>query len=617
MAKFRRISITKKSAAFEFSTLIVYNNPRRHSRKAAQEVIEMDYKKLYEEWISNPYFAEEIKAELTAIEQDENEIKERFYKELEFGTAGLRGVIGAGTNRMNIYTVRKTTQGLANYIAAVNGQEKGVAIAHDSRRMSPEFAKEAALCLSANGVKAYIFDSLRPTPELSYAVRKLGCIAGINITASHNPPEYNGYKVYWEDGAQITPPHDSGIMAEVQKVTDYNTVKTMDEETAKAAGLFQVIGKEVDDAYIEELKSQVIHMDAIKAMAKELKIVYSPLHGTGNIPARRVLKELGFEQVYVVKEQELPDGEFPTVSYPNPEADEAFELGLKLAKEVDADLVLATDPDADRLGVRVKDKNGEYHTLTGNMSGCLLADYELGQRKAVNGSLPQDGAMISTIVTTNMAAAIAKYYGVKFIEVLTGFKYIGQQILGFETSGVGSYLFGFEESYGCLIGTHARDKDAIVATMALCEAAAYYKTKDMTLWDAMIEMYERYGYYKDDIQSITLKGIEGLAQIQTILENLRKNPPAEIGGYKVLSARDYKADTIVDMETKEVKATGLPSSNVLYYDLTDDAWVCVRPSGTEPKIKIYYGVKGSSLTDADEKSAALGQELKKLIDQMM
>ena len=577
----------------------------------------MDYKKLYEEWLSNPYFDEETKAELKAIEQDENEIKERFYKELEFGTAGLRGVIGAGTNRMNIYTVRKTTQGLANYIAAVNGQEKGVAIAHDSRRMSPEFAKEAALCLAANGVKAYIFDSLRPTPELSYAVRKLGCIAGINITASHNPPEYNGYKVYWEDGAQITPPHDSGIMAEVQKVTDYNTVKTMDEEAAKVAGLFQVIGKEVDDAYIEELKSQVIHMDAIKAMAKELKIVYSPLHGTGNLPARRVLKELGFEQVYVVKEQELPDGEFPTVSYPNPEADEAFELGLKLAKEVDADLVLATDPDADRLGVRVKDKNGEYHTLTGNMSGCLLADYELGQRKAVNGSLPQDGAMISTIVTTNMAAAIAKYYGVKFIEVLTGFKYIGQQILGFETSGVGSYLFGFEESYGCLIGTHARDKDAIVATMALCEAAAYYKTKDMTLWDAMIEMYERYGYYKDDIQSITLKGIEGLAQIQTILENLRKNPPAEIGGYKVLSARDYKADTIVDMETKEVKATGLPSSNVLYYDLTDDAWVCVRPSGTEPKIKIYYGVKGTSLTDADEKSAALGQELKKLIDQMM
>ena len=578
----------------------------------------MDYKKLYEEWLSNPYFDEDTKKELKAIENDENEVKERFYKELEFGTAGLRGVIGAGVNRMNIYTVRKTTQGLANYIAAVNGQAKGVAIAHDSRRMSPEFAKEAALCLAANGVKAYIFDSLRPTPELSFAVRKLGCIAGINITASHNPPEYNGYKVYWEDGAQITPPHDTGIMDEVKKVTDFAAVKTMDEDSAKAAGLYQVIGQEVDDAYMEELKSQVIHMDAIKAMAKELKIVYSPLHGTGNIPARRVLKELGFENVYVVKEQELPDGEFPTVSYPNPEADEAFDLGLKLAQEVDADLVLATDPDADRLGVRVKDsKTGEYHTLTGNMSGCLLADYEIGQRKEMNKGLPEDGAMVSTIVTTNMAGAIARHYGIRFIEVLTGFKYIGQQILGFETSGKGTYLFGFEESYGCLIGTHARDKDAIVATMALCEAAAYYKTKNMTLWDAMIAMYDKYGYYKDDIQSITLKGIEGLEKIQTILENLRKNPPSVIGDYKVTSARDYKADTVINMETKEVKATGLPSSNVLYYDLTDDAWVCVRPSGTEPKIKLYYGIKGTSLADADEKSAALGQAVKELIDKMM
>lgn len=578
----------------------------------------MDCKELYKDWLENPYFDENTKAELKEIQQDEKEIKERFYKELEFGTAGLRGIIGAGTNRMNIYTVRKTTQGLANYIAAVNGQAKGVAIAYDSRRMSPEFAKEAALCLAANGVKAYIFETLRPTPELSFAVRELGCIAGINITASHNPPEYNGYKVYWEDGAQITPPHDSGIMAEVQKVVNYNEVKTMDEEAAKAAGLFAVIGKEIDDAYMEALKSQVIHADAIKAMAKELKIVYSPLHGTGNIPARRVLKELGFENVYVVKEQELPDGEFPTVSYPNPEADEAFELGLKLAKEVDADLVLATDPDADRLGVRVKDsKTGEYHTLTGNMSGCLLADYELGQKKEVYGKLPEDGAVISTIVTTNMAAAIAKHYGVEFIEVLTGFKYIGQQILGFETKGKGSYLFGFEESYGCLIGTHARDKDAIVATMALCEAAAYYKTKGMTLWDAMVAMYEKYGYYKDDIQSITLKGIEGLEKIQTILENLRKNPPTEIGTYKVLSARDYKADTVVNMETKEVTDTGLPSSNVLYYDLNDDAWVCVRPSGTEPKIKIYYGIKGTSLQDADEKSAALGADVKKLIDAMM
>ena len=577
----------------------------------------MDYKEIYESWLNNPYFDEDTKDELRAIAEDENEIKERFYKELEFGTAGLRGIIGAGTNRMNIYTVRKTTQGLANYILAVNGQDKGVAIAYDSRRMSPEFAGEAALCLAANGVKAYIFESLRPTPELSFALRKLGCIAGINITASHNPPEYNGYKVYWEDGAQITPPHDTGIMEEVQKVTDYNEVKTMSREDAEKAGLYQVIGQEVDDAYIAELKSQVLHMDAIRAAAKDLKIVYSPLHGTGNIPARRVLKELGFEHVYVVKEQELPDGEFPTVSYPNPEAEEAFELGLKLAKEVDADLVLATDPDADRLGVRVKDaKTGEYHTLTGNMSGCLLADYEIGQKKELQG-LPEDGALITTIVSTNMAGAIARYYGVKLIEVLTGFKYIGQQILNFETGGKGTYLFGFEESYGCLIGTHARDKDAIVATMALCEAAAYYKTKNMTLWDAMIQMYERYGYYKDEIQSITLKGIEGLAKIQEIMNTLRQNPPKEIGGYGVQAFRDYKEDKVVNFADGTTGTTGLPSSNVLYFDLTDDAWLCVRPSGTEPKIKFYYGIKGSSLKDADEKSAAMGQAVLDMIHKML
>ena len=448
-------------------------------------------------------------------------------------------------------------------------------------------------------------------------MRSLGCIAGINITASHNPPEYNGYKVYWEDGAQITPPHDKRIMDEVRAVTDYNTVKTMDLAQAKAAGLYQTIGAEVDDGYISELKKQVIHQDAIDAVGSELKIVYSPLHGTGNIPARRILRELGFKNVYVVKEQELPDGDFPTVSYPNPEAKEAFELGLGLAKEVDADLVLATDPDADRLGVYVKDsKTGEYKELTGNMSGCLLADYEIGQRKELYG-LPEDGYLIKTIVTSNMADAIAKSYGVGLIEVLTGFKYIGQQILGFETTGKGHYLFGFEESYGCLIGTHARDKDAIVATMALCEAAAYYKTKGKTLWDAMVDMYEKYGYYKDAIQSITLKGIEGLQKIQEILETLRKNPPMEVGGYKVVKARDYQADTIRDIATGEVTPTGLPSSNVLYYDLTDDAWLCVRPSGTEPKVKFYYGIKGTSLEDADEKSDKLGKEVLAMIDAML
>ncbi len=576
----------------------------------------MDYREIYEQWLANPYFDEATKEELKGISEDENEIKERFYMDLEFGTAGLRGIIGAGTNRMNIYVVRRATQGLANYIAKVDKKAQGVAIAYDSRHMSPEFAEEAALCLAANGIKAYIFESLRPTPELSFAVRHLGCVSGINVTASHNPPEYNGYKVYWEDGAQITPPHDSGIMGEVKSISDWNTVKTMDKAEAEKAGLFQVIGKEVDDAYMAELKKQVIHMDAIEKEGKNLKIVYTPLHGTGNIPARRILKELGFENVYVVKEQELPDGDFPTVSYPNPEAAEAFELGLKLAKEVDADLVLATDPDADRLGVRVKDKNGEYHDLTGNMSGCLLANYELSQRKAVNGSLPEDGALIKTIVTTNLADAIAKGYGVNLIEVLTGFKFIGQQILGFENSGKGSYLFGFEESYGCLIGTYARDKDAIVATMALCEAAAYYKTQGKTLWDAMIEMYEQFGYYKDAIQSVTMKGIEGLQKIQEIMNSLRQNPPAEFAGHKVTAVRDYKADTITDVATGAVKPTGLPNSNVLYYELTEDAWVCVRPSGTEPKVKFYYGVKGTSLADADEKSDIMGKAVLDMVDSM-
>lgn len=577
----------------------------------------MGYRENYEAWLNNPYFDEATRAELQGIAGDEKEIEERFYMDLEFGTAGLRGVIGAGTNRMNIYTVRKATQGLANYISQVDAKAQGVAIAYDSRRMSPEFADEAALCLAANGIKAYVFESLRPTPELSYAVRKLGCIAGINITASHNPPEYNGYKVYWEDGAQITPPHDTGIMAEVRKVTDYATVKTMSLEDAKAAGLYQMIGADIDDPYMEELKKLVLHQDCIDKVAADMKIVYTPLHGTGNIPVRRVLKELGFQNVYVVPEQELPDGEFPTVSYPNPEAEEAFELGLALGKKVDADLILATDPDADRLGVYVKDsKTGEYHSLTGNMSGCLIGDYVIGQRKEQSG-LPEDGAFIRSIVSTNMADAIAAHYGIELIEVLTGFKFIGQKILEFEKTGKGTYLFGMEESYGCLTGTYARDKDAIVASMTLCEAAAYYKTKNMTLWDAMLAMYEKYGYYKDDVTSITLKGIEGLAKIQEIMNTLRENAPAEIGGYKVNVVRDYKNDTVTDVATGAVTPTGLPSSNVLYYEMTDDAWVCVRPSGTEPKVKFYLGVKGTSLEDADAKSKELSKAVLAMIDKML
>lgn len=576
-----------------------------------------DYMGIYEEWLSNPYFDEATKEELRAISGDENEIKERFYMDLEFGTAGLRGIIGAGINRMNIYVVRRATQGLANYIIKQGGASRGVAIAYDSRRMSPEFAEEAALTLAANGIKAYKFESLRPTPELSFAVRELGCIAGINVTASHNPPEYNGYKVYWEDGAQFTPPHDKGVTEEVLAIEDLSTVKTMSAKDAMEAGLYQIIGAEIDDKYIENVKAQVVNQDAIDKMQDDITIVYSPLHGTGNIPARRVMKEIGFEHVYVVPEQELPDGEFPTVSYPNPEAEEAFALGLKLAEEKNADLVLATDPDADRLGVYVKDtKSGSYIPLTGNMSGSLLCDYVLSQKQA-KGEIPADGQVVKSIVTTNLVDAIAAHYGVELVEVLTGFKFIGQQILKTERTGVGHYLFGLEESYGCLIGTYARDKDAISATAALCEAAAYYKEKGMTLWDAMIAMYEKYGYYKDAVKSIGLKGIEGLAKIQEIMENFRQNPPTELGGYKVLSARDYKADTIKDMVTGEVTPTGLPSSNVLYYDMNDGAWLCVRPSGTEPKIKFYYGIKGTSLEDADQKSAELGDKLMELVNQML
>ena len=576
-----------------------------------------DYKKIYEEWLSNPYFDEKTKAELRAIADDENEIKERFYMDLEFGTAGLRGIIGAGINRMNIYVVRRATQGLANYIIKQGGADKGVAIAFDSRHMSPEFAEEAALTLAANGIKAYKFESLRPTPELSFTVRELGCIAGINITASHNPPEYNGYKVYWEDGAQFTPPHDKGVTEEVLAIEDLSTVKTTTVEEAVKAGKYQIIGKEIDDKYIAHVKAQVVNQDAIDKMQDSIKIVYTPLHGTGNIPARRVLKEIGFTHVYVVPEQELPNGDFPTVSYPNPEAAEAFELGLKMAKELDADLVLATDPDADRLGVYVKDtKSGDYIPLTGNMSGSLLCEYVLSQKKA-NGQIPADGQVVKSIVSTNLIDEIAKGYGVELIEVLTGFKWIGQQILKNEKTGKGHYLFGMEESYGCLIGTYARDKDAISATAALCEAAAYYKMKGMTLWDAMIVMYEKYGYCKDAVKSIGLSGIEGLAKIQSIMENSRNNTPAEIGGYKVVSARDYKADTIKDMATGEVKPTGLPSSNVLYYDMEDGAWVCVRPSGTEPKIKFYYGVKGTSLEDGEKKSEELGAAVMALVDKMM
>lgn len=574
----------------------------------------MDAKKRYEEWIKNPYFDNATKAELKRIANDEKEIEERFYRDLEFGTGGLRGIIGAGTNRMNIYTVRKATQGLSNFILKEKTDKKGVAIAFDSRNMSPEFAEEAALCLAANGIKAYIFPSLRPTPMLSFALRELGCTAGIVVTASHNPPEYNGYKVYWEDGAQITYPKDEQIIGEVNAVTDYASVRTMSREEAKKAGLYQVIGTEIDDQYIEALKSLVIHEEIIRKEAQNLKIVYTPLHGTGNIPVRRILTELGFEKVYIVKEQELPDGNFPTVSYPNPEDKNAFKLALDLAKEVDADIILATDPDADRLGVYAKDtKTGEYRSFTGNMSGMLILEYILSQRKEL-GTLPKNGAVVTTVVSGKMSKEISKEYGMTLIETLTGFKYIGEQIKFFEQSGKHEYVFGYEESYGCLVGTHARDKDAVVAVMALCEVAAYCRHQGITLCDQMELLFKKYGYYKEGLCTVTLKGQEGAKKIQAMMEQIRTNVPDAVGGLKVQHFRDYRENIIRDCATGEETSTGLPRSNVLYFELENDAWCCIRPSGTEPKIKFYIGVKGSDDTDAQEKLDALTKAVEALAE---
>ncbi len=574
----------------------------------------MSYKDTFQFWLEDDYFDEKTKEELLAIRNNDTEIEDRFFKDLEFGTGGLRGVIGAGTNRMNFYTVRKATQGLANYILEQKGADKGCAIAYDSRRFSPEFAKEAALCLAANGIHAYLFDALRPTPELSFALRKLGCIAGIVITASHNPPEYNGYKVYWEDGAQITAPKDKEIIEKVREVIDYHTVKTMGEADAKEAGLLTMIGKEIDDAYMVELKKQIIHPELIQKMAEEITIVYTPLHGTGLVPVTRVLEELGFKRVYVVKEQADPDPEFTTLEYPNPEDPKAFTLAIKLAKEVKADIILATDPDADRLGVYALDKaTGEYVSFTGNMSGMLIAWYLLSEKKAM-GTMPADPALVKTIVTTNMADALTKDFGVTLIEVLTGFKYIGEQIKFFEQDHSHEYVFGLEESYGCLAGTHARDKDAVVAVMCLCEVAAYCKSKDMTLWDLMLKLYEEYGYYKEGLHTVTLKGVTGQAKIGEIMNSFRANPPKAFGEFKVTAFRDYETDTVIKADGSKGK-TGLPKSNVLYFDLENDCWCCMRPSGTEPKIKFYMGVKGESLEDAGKLLQDLTEDVLSLVEE--
>ena len=573
----------------------------------------MDYLKEYEKWCTEPSFDEETKKELLEIKGNDEEINDRFYKELEFGTAGLRGVIGMGTNRMNKYTVGKATQGLANYIIEQGTQDKGVAISYDSRRMSDEFSLQTALILNANGIKTYLFEKLRPVPELSFAVRQLGCTAGIMITASHNPPKYNGYKVYWDDGSQIVAPRDKDIIAKVRAISDFKEIKTMSKEEAIKKGLFNVVGTEMDDKYINTLKSLVLNPEIVKEEGKKLKIVYTPLHGTGNTVTSRLLKELGFENVYVVPEQEKPDGNFPTVDYPNPEDKKAFKLALELAKKVDADVVLANDPDADRLGIYAKDtKTGEYMTYTGNMSALLIAEYRISQMKE-KGLLPADGMFITTIVSSELAKAIAKNYGLECIEVLTGFKNIGAVIKKAEEKKDKTYVFGFEESYGCLIGDYARDKDGISAVMSLCEAAAYYKSKGMTLWDQMMKIYEKYGFYKEDQVSIVLEGADGAEKIKSMMTNMRNNLPEKIGKYKVIEFKDVELDEIKNLVTGEQRKTGLPKSNVLYYELENNAWCCVRPSGTEPKIKLYMGVKADSMESAEKDLEELKDAMVKLV----
>lgn len=567
------------------------------------------YQEKYEEWCNNPIFDEETKAELEKMKDNEAEKEDSFYKDLEFGTAGLRGVVGIGTNRMNKYTVGKASQGLAKYIVKMGGQKRGVAIAYDSRHMSTEFSELAALILNANGIKTYIFESLRPTPELSFAVRKLGCISGIVVTASHNPPKYNGYKVYWEDGAQISEPIDGEIIAEVNS-TDFADIKKISKEEAIEKGLYNVIGPDFDDLYINELKKNTLNPEAIKEAADSLKIVYTPLHGTGGRLSKKLFNELGYKNVHIVKEQEEPNGDFPTVSYPNPEDPKAFEYALKLAKEVDADIVLANDPDADRIGLQVKDpKTGEYIVFNGNMIGLTIAEYLISQKRE-KGIMPENPALIKTIVSSNMTDRICEYYGVELFLALTGFKNIAARIRQFEKTNSNNCIMGFEESYGCLIGTHARDKDGIIAVMMLCEIAAYYKLQGLTLWDAIEQMYERYGYYREGQIPVTLEGADGAAKIQEMMKTMRNNPPETIGKYKVLKIMDCSAGTEKDILTGEEVKIDLPKSNVLRYSLENDCWCAVRPSGTEPKIKFYMGVRGDSLEGAEKDLADLTEAMR-------
>ena len=560
----------------------------------------MDARKVYENWVNHPGIDESIRQELIAIKDDANEIEERFYRELEFGTAGLRGILGAGTNRMNMYTVAKATQGLADYINSMKADTdtlRSVAIAYDSRHMSTEFADISAAVLNANGIRAYVFDCLRPTPELSFAVRYLKCIAGINVTASHNPAKYNGYKVYWEDGAQVSEPFDQEIMACVNKITDMLSPKLMPKDEAMAKGLYVQIGEDVDNAYMDAVCTTIKDADLIKNKGKDISVVYTPLHGAGIKIVPKLLERVGFTNVHVVKEQAVPDGDFPTVEFPNPEITDALKLAHDLAVQVNADLVLGTDPDSDRMGVMVRDADGNFHNLTGNLIGCILCEYLMKKMKT-SGQMPKDGYIIRSIVSSQLADQVAAEYGAELREVLTGFKWIGRNILESEKAGKGTFIFGFEESCGYLAGTYARDKDACGAVLTMCEACTYYKGEGLTMWDVAQDMYKRYGFVKEQTISITREGQEGLKEIAAIMDKIRKAPFTEIAGYPVVRFRDFE----------KPEETGLAKSNVLFFTL-ENGWVCVRPSGTEPKIKYYMGVRCKTEADAD----AMLAEMKKYL----
>lgn len=558
----------------------------------------MNYKDKYNDWLENDLFDENIKKELREI-KEEKEIEDRFYKDLEFGTGGLRGIIGAGSNRLNIYTVGKATEGLARYLKDKYKENVSVSIAYDSRNMSTEFAETAALVLNANGIKANLFESLRSTPELSFTVRELKSKAGIVLTASHNPKEYNGYKVYGEDGCQITDEAAKAIITEINNI-DYKDIKKISKKEALENKLLNIIGEEVDKKFIDTLKGHTIRKNLVKENAKDLKIIYTPIHGTGLMPVTRILKELGYENLHVVKEQEKSDGNFPTAPYPNPEDPKVFKLALDMAKTLNPDIIFGTDPDADRIGAIVKDLEGEYQILTGNQMGVLLTHYILDSYKELN-SLPDNGAVIKTIVTTEMVRNICKDYNVELFDVLTGFKYIGEMMTNFEKSNSNKFLFGFEESYGCLFGDHARDKDAVIASQMIAEMTLYYKSKGLSLYEGFINLCEKYGYYKENLISIELKGKEGQEKIKACLDNLRKNPIKDINGVKVKTLFDYKESIEKDLESGEAKEVKRPKSNVLKYVLEDGSWFVVRPSGTEPKMKVYLAVVGSNLEDSNNK----------------